>query len=125
MANGTSKVVNCESQHITNSASNLLNSNVTSLAGPVGMTMTQPFLVVTHIRVVNTSGSPVTVSLFKGATGASAAGTEFAFSAVSIPANSYVDWYGTARFDAVDFLTGLASTTNVLTLNVDAGIGLT
>lgn len=125
MANGTSKVVNCEPVHITNAATNLLNSNVTSLAGPIGMVMTQPFLVVTHIRVVNTSGSPVTVSLFKGTTAGSSAGTEFAFSAVSIPANSYVDWYGTARFDAADFLTGLASTTNVLTLNVDAGIGLT
>lgn len=125
MANGTSKVANCEPAHITNSAANYLNSNVASLAGPVGVTMTQPFLVVTHIRIVNTSGSPVTVSLFKGATAGSAAGTEFAFSATSIPANSYVDWYGTARFDAADFLSGLASTTNVLTINIDAGIGLT
>lgn len=125
MANGVSKVANCEPQHITNSASNLLNSTVSSLSGPVGVTMTQPFLVVTHIRVVNTSGSPVTVSLFKGLTAGSSAGTEFAFSATTVPANSYVDWYGTARFDAADFLTGLASTTNVLTLNVDAGIGLT
>src|SRR5258706_1439851 len=89
---------------------NILNCNVTSLAGPVGFTLTQPYLLITHMRAVNKTGSPVTVSLWIGATGGNAAGTEVARQATSIPANSYIDWYGRLRLDAADFLGGGAGT---------------
>src|SRR5258706_12291339 len=69
---------------------NILNCNVTSLAGPVGFTLTQPYLLITHMRAVNKTGSPVTVSLWIGATGGKAAGTEVAWPAPPIPAKSYI-----------------------------------
>lgn len=102
---------------------NLLNCAVTSLAGPVGMTVTQPYLLIKHIRAVNKTAGALTLTMYKGATGASAAGTEWGFQGVSIPANSYLDWYGIARFDAADFLTGAGSATGI-TLNVEGEIGL-
>lgn len=102
---------------------NLLNCGITSLAGPVGMTVTQPYLLLTHIRATNTTGAAITLKCFKGATGAQAAGTEWGFNNVSIPANSYLDWYGSARFDSPDFLTGVGSGAGI-TLNVEGEISL-
>jgi hypothetical protein len=119
--------MNIEPIAITASVTNLLNCNITSLAGPIGYTQTQPFILITHMRVINRSPAAVVFSLWKGATGASVAGTEFAWSAVSVPANGFLDWYSgqnAARFDAADFLTGLAASASALTLNIDAEIGL-
>jgi hypothetical protein len=120
------KILNIPPAFLPSAAGNLLNVNITSLAGPVGFTMTQPYIVIKHIRLTNNdSGAPHTAKLFKGATGGSAAGTEFAFAGgVSIAASSYVDWYGQARFDAADFLTGIADTASKVTINIDAEIGV-
>lgn len=103
---------------------NILNPNVTSLAGPVGFTLTQPYLLITHMRAVNKTGSPVTVSLWIGATGANAAGTEFAWQATSIPANSYIDWYGRLRLDAADFLVGGAGTATAASIQGEGEVGI-
>lgn len=103
---------------------NILNTAITSLAGPVGYTQTQPYALLTHIRVVNKTAAAHTVSLFIGATAGSAAGTEFAFSAYSIPANSYVDWYGRVRLEPGDFLTGGADAITSLTFEAEGEIGL-
>lgn len=118
------KILNVEPAALTGSAANYLNCAISSLTGPVGYTQTQPYIIVTHIRLVNKTAGTVTASLYKGATAGSAAGTEFAFNAVSIPANSYVDWYGKHRFDSPDFLSGLASAGTSVTINIDAEIGL-
>lgn len=104
-------------------AANILNGAVTSLAGPVGVTLTQPVITLTHIRVVNKTGGAVALSLFIGATGGSAAGTEFGFGANSIPANSYVDWYGKLRLESTDFLTGFAGAVTSLTLEAEGEVG--
>jgi hypothetical protein len=117
------KQVNIQGIAVTNAISNLLNCGISSLAGPVGMTHSQPYLLARHIRVMNKTASGVTLTCYKGATGGSAAGTEFAFAAVTIPANSSVDWYGSARFDSTDFLTGVAGANNALVLNVEGEIG--
>lgn len=103
---------------------NILNPNVTSLAGPVGFTLTQPYLLITHIRVVNKTASPVTVSLWIGATGGNAAGTEFSWQATPIPANSYLDWYGRLRLDAADFLVGGAGTATAASIEGEGEIGI-
>lgn len=103
---------------------NILNCNVTSLSGPVGFTMTQPYLVIKHIRVVNKTAGPVTFSLWKGATGGNAAGTEVVGTAQSVAANSSYDWYGWMRFDAADFLVGGASAGTSLTISGEGEIGL-
>lgn len=102
---------------------NLLNCGVTSLAGPVGLTVTQPYLILRHIRAINTTAAAITLKCFKGATGAQAAGTEWGFNNVSIPAGSYLDWYGEQRFDSADFLTGVGSAAGI-TLNCEGEIGL-
>lgn len=103
---------------------NILNCNVTSLAGPVGFTMTQPYLIIKHIRIVNKTGASATFSLWLGATGGNAAGTEVIGIGKSVAANDYEDWYGQLRMDAADFLVGGASAATTLTIQGEGEIGL-
>jgi hypothetical protein len=118
------KKLNIPPVAIPTTAGNLLNCNVTSLSGPVGFTMTQPYLLIKWIRLINTTGAAITVSLYKGATGGSTAGTQLGVGATSIGANSYADIYpADARFDAADFLTGVASATGVVA-NITGEIGV-
>lgn len=109
---------------IASSAANIINPNVTSLAGPVGFTMTQPYVIIRHIRIVNKTAGAVTFSIYVGATGGSAAGTEVLGTALSVAANSAYDWYGSLRLDAADFLSGLASAATSLTFEAEGEIGL-
>ena len=127
------KILNCEPAFIaTNSLTtvqaggNLFNCSVTTLTpGGVGFTGTQPYAILKHIHLTNTlTTSAVNVTLYKGATVSSASGTQFQFSSVSIPAQSYLDWYGQHRFDSGDYLTGYASLANAVTINMDGEIGL-
>ena len=103
---------------------NIINPNITSLAGPVGYTQTQPYLIIRHIRIVNKTAGAVTFSLWLGATGGNVAGTEFIGTALSIAANSAFDWYGLVRLDAADFLVGGASAGTSLTFEAEGEIGL-
>jgi hypothetical protein len=103
---------------------NIINTTVTSLAGPVGFTMTQPYIILRHIHIVNKTGGAVTFSLWLGATGANAAGTEVIGIALSIAANAPFDWYGMLRMDAADFLVGGASANTSLTFEAEGEIGL-
>lgn len=107
----------------TTLTTNILNPNVTSLAGPVGITLTQPYLLLKHIRLVNKTAGAVTASFWIGATGANAAGTEFLGQGLSVPANSYVDWYGEVRLDSADFLVGGAGTTTALSFEAEGEVG--
>lgn len=107
----------------TTLTTNILNPNVTSLAGPVGITLTQPYLLLRHIRLVNKTAGAVTASFWIGATGANAAGTEFLGQGLSVPANSYVDWYGEVRLDSTDFLVGGAGTTTALSFEAEGEVG--
>ncbi len=102
---------------------NILNSAITSLAGPVGFTATQPCIILRHIRIVNKTAGAVTFSLWKGANGANAAGTEVIGIGKSIPANDVYDWYGMMRFDAADFLVGGASAEMSLSIQGEGEIG--
>jgi hypothetical protein len=120
----SNKLLNIEPIALTGSIANLLNGAITSLAGPVGFTATQPRIIIKHMRIINPTGSPIVVILYKGATGASAAGSEFAWNNYSLSADgagnvNYDDWYGEAPFDSTDFLTGKG---NGATLNIDAEI---
>ncbi len=102
---------------------NILNPAITSLAGPVGFTASQPYIILRHIRIVNKTAGAVTFSLFLGATGANAAGTEIIGSGLSIAANSAFDWYGYMRIDAADFLVGGASAGTSLVIQGEGEIG--
>jgi hypothetical protein len=106
------------------SAMNIVNTAISSLSGPTGYTQTQPYVIIRHIRIVNKTSSAATFSLYIGATGGSAAGTEFGGIATSVAANSYVDWYGMVRLDSGDYLTGLASAGTTLTFEAEGEIGL-
>jgi len=103
---------------------NIVNPTITSLAGPVGYTQTQPYLVIRHIRIVNKTAGAVTFSLWLGATGANTAGTEVIGNALSVAANSAFDWYGMLRLDAADFLVGGASAATSLTFEAEGEIGI-
>ena len=108
----------------TTLTTNILNPNVTSLAGPVGFTMSQPYLLLKHIRIGNKTASAATFSLWLGATGANAAGTEVVSTGKSVPANDYIDWYGSMRIDAAQFLVGGSNTATALTFEADGEIGV-
>lgn len=103
---------------------NILNPTITSLAGVVGFTMTQPYLIIKHIRIVNKTAGAVTCSFWLGATGGNTAGTEVIGTALSVAANSFVDWFGILRLDAADFLVGGASAGTSLTIQGEGEIGV-
>jgi len=105
-------------------AANIINPpTITGGTGLAG-TNSATYLVVRHIRVVNKTGSAATCSFYIGATGGSAAGTEFLGTALSVAANSYIDWYGQVRLDTSDYLTGLASAATTLTFEAEGEIGV-
>ena len=108
----------------TTLTTNILNCNVTSVAGPVGFTLSQPYILLTHLRVVNKTATAATVSLWIGATGANTAGTEFAWQAKSVPANDAIDWYGRVRLDSTEFLVGGSGTATALSINGEGEIGI-
>ena len=107
---------------VANSVGNLLNPPTTT--GGVNAGTPNSYLILRHIRIVNKTAGAVTFSGYIGATGGSAAGTEFLGTGLSIAANSYVDWYGTLRMDTTDFLTGVASAATSLVMNGEGEIGL-
>ena len=108
----------------TTLTTNILNPAITSLAGPVGYTQTQPYLILRHIRIVNKTASAATVSLWLGATGANAAGTEVIWQAKNVPANDAVEWFGQMPIKSTDFLVGGASANTTLTFQAEGEIGL-
>jgi hypothetical protein len=73
---------------------------------------------------VNKTSGAVTFSLWLGATGGNAAGTEVVGTALSVAANSAYDWYGLLRLDAADFLVGGASAGTSLTFEGEGEIGV-
>ena len=107
---------------VANSVGNVLNPP-TATGGVNGGTSSQ-YIILTHIRVVNKTGAPVNFSAFIGATGGSAASTEFMASATPVLANGALDWNGAVRLDAADFLTALASAATSLVISGEGEIGV-
>jgi hypothetical protein len=104
------------------------NPSVKRTVGPIALTNTLTtnvynntsaliYDVVKQIHVVNKTAGAVTFSLWIGATGANAAGTEF-FNAQSVPANSVYDWFGNLKLLSTDFLVGGASANTSLSITV-------
>ena len=93
-------------------------------AGGVNAGTASAYLILKHIRIVNKTAGAVTCSFWLGATGANAAGTEVIGQGLSVPANSYVDWYGLMRLDAADFLVGGASAATSLSIQGEGEIGV-
>ncbi len=101
---------------------NLLNPPTAT--GGVNGGSSPNYIVLTHIRIVNKTAGAVTFSLWIGATGANAAGTEFMGIGTSVAANSYVDYYGRLRLDSTDFLVGGAAANTSLTIMGEGEIGV-
>lgn len=106
----------------TTLTTNILNPPAAS--GGVGAGSSGQYIILKHIRVTNKTGSAATFSLWMGATGANAAGTEVVGQAQSVAANSSYDWYGLLRLDVADFLVGGAGTTTALTITGEGEIGV-
>lgn len=107
--------------------SNTLTTNILNPATATGGTnagSSSQYIVLRHIRIVNKTGGAVTASLWLGATGANAAGTEVIGQALSVAANSYIDWYGVMRLDAADFLVGGASAATSLSIQGEGEVGV-
>lgn len=71
------------------------------------------------IAVVNKTGSAATFSLWKGASGANAAGTEVFGIGRSVAANSSYIEYCNLPMASTDFLVGGANTATALTLTIE------
>lgn len=76
-----------------------------------------------HIHVANVTGSPATFTLYVGATGGSAAGTEL-FKTKTVDASGVYDFYCDLRMDSTDFLSGLASAASTLTIVVEGELNV-
>jgi hypothetical protein len=101
---------------------NLLNPPTAT--GGVNAGSSPQYITLKHIRVVNKTASAATFSLWLGATGANAAGTEVIGTGLSVAGNSAYDWYGMLRIDATDFLVGGAGTATALTIQAEGEIGV-
>jgi len=94
-------------------------------AGAAGYTATATYIIIRHVRIVNKTAGAQTCSFWKGATGANAAGTEVIGQALSVPANSFIDWYGLMRLEGTNgFLVGGASANTSLTFQAEGEVGL-
>jgi len=101
---------------------NLLNPAAAS--GGVNGGSSSQYIILKHVRIVNKTAGAVTFTLYLGATGANAAGTEVIGTAMSVAANSAFDWYGQLRIDAADFLVGGASANTSLTIQGEGEVGV-
>ena len=98
------------------------------LAGPLALTATLTtnvyvpasaliYDIVRQIHVVNKTGAAAWFSLWIGATGANAAGTEF-FNQQSVPAQGVYDWFGGLKLTSADFIVGGAQAITTLTVTI-------
>lgn len=104
----------------------MANPSVKRTFGPVAMSATLTtniynqtsaliYDIIKHIHIANKTASPATFTLYLGATGGNAAGTEL-FVAVTVPANGTFDYYCTLKMTSTDFLVGGASAGTTLTI---------
>jgi hypothetical protein len=106
----------------TTLTTNLLNPPTTT--GGTNAGSSPQYIVLEHIRIVNKTAGAVTCSFWLGATGGNVAGTEVIAQAKSVPANDYIDWYGSLRLDIADFLVGGASANTSLSIEGEGEIGV-
>jgi hypothetical protein len=102
---------------------NLLNPPTAS--GGVNAGSSSQYILIYWLKVVNKTAGAVTYSLWLGATGANAAGTELAI-AKSVAANDTDHLYFPSgiRIDAADFLVGGASALTSLSIYGGGEIGV-
>lgn len=135
----TNKAVSLPAVALTTTTTANIYNPPTLTAGtnpPEGSTNT--YIVIRHIRVINTTNAAIRFALWRNGTGANTAGKEFAFAGTatagaldanvgtSVAANSFAEWFGMARIQANGtdaFIVGGASATG-LTVNAEGEIGI-
>ena len=107
----------------TTLTTNILNPP--TVTGGVNAGSSPCYIIIQHIRIVNKTGSSATFSLWLGATGANAAGTEVVGQAKSVGAFDAYDFYSPGlRLDSTDFLVGGAGTATALSITIEGEIGV-
>jgi hypothetical protein len=106
----------------TTLTTNILNPATTT--GGVNSGSNPLYIILRRITIVNKGAVAATFSLWLGATGANAAGTEVIGQGLSIPANSFFPWSGYLRLDSTDFLVGGSNTATALTVEGEGEIGV-
>lgn len=101
---------------------NILNPPTAS--GGTNAGSSSQYILIRKITVVNKTTSNHTVSLWLGATGANAAGTEYEFQATVVPANSAIERVVYTRLDAADFIVGGADAATSLSIMFEGEIGV-
>lgn len=107
----------------------MANPSTKRTVGPVALTTTLTtnvynqgsaliYDIIKHVHIANKTASAATFTLYIGATGANAAGTEW-FTAVSVPANSVFDHYCNLKMTSTDFLVGGSGTATALTITIE------
>lgn len=106
----------------TTLTTNILNPPTTT--GGVNAGTPNTYILLTHIRIVNKTGSAATFSFWLGATGANTAGTEVIGQAKSVAANDAFDWYGKLKIKTSQFLVGGSGTSTALTFEAEGEMGV-
>ncbi len=101
---------------------NILNPPAAS--GGVNAGASGQYIILNRINIVNKTIGVVSFSLWLGATGANAAGTEVIGSGQAVQPNSSYPWSGRLRLDVADFLVGGASAGTSLTIEGEGEIGV-
>ena len=104
------------------SVADLLNPPDTT--GGVGTGTPGTYIIIRHMQIVNRASVPVVGSMYLGASGASASGTEVVMAGKTVLANTTDHWGGLMRLDVADFLTGNASQDNALVVTGEGEIGI-
>lgn len=92
---------------VANAAANIYN-NASALL----------FTVIRKMHFANVTGAPVTIRIYVGATGGSAAGTQLYYD-YAIAANGEFNVYGALVLTSTDFLTGLASSASAVVVTLE------
>ena len=108
---------------ISNATANIVNPPTVTGGTNSPALSTATYLILRKIRITNKTAAAATCTLYIGATGGSAAGTEIMV-AKSVPANDSIEVFGLMRLDTADFLTGLASALTTLTFEAEGEIGI-
>ena len=118
----------------TTTTTNLFNPPTLTGGTNPPASSTNSYFVLRHMRIVNGTNGAIQVATWLGTTGINTVAAAFGFGGVaaagtltqgvSIPAQSYADWYGQVRIDAADYLVGGASSAGC-TITLDGEIGVT
>ena len=128
------KIIRTGPVAVTATMANVYSPPTTTGGATSGTAVTNTYVILRHIRVVNTTAAAVSIIAFINTVSATgAAGKEFfaggvgtttyTSGGVSVAGGSYIDWYGQVRLDVNEFFVAAASTTG-LTIECEGEIGI-